>query len=97
MKKVEEIRKIINKHEEILKKKYKVKKMALFGSYLRKQTRKDSDLDIVVEFCESVSLLKLVALENFLTDILGTKVDVVPKEDIRPELKKNILSEAVDI
>jgi predicted nucleotidyltransferase len=28
---------------------------------------------------------------------LGTKVDVVPKEDIRPELKKNILSEAVDI
>jgi len=39
--------------------------------------------------------LKLVSLENFLSDLTGVKVDIVPKEDIRPELKERILKEVI--
>jgi len=52
-------------------------------------------VDILVSFYEPISLLKLVSLENFLTDLTGVKVDIVPKEDIRPELKERILGEVI--
>lgn len=40
-----------------------------------------------------MSLLKLVSLENYLEEILDIEVDVVPRKDVRPELKKYILKE----
>ena len=67
----------------------------LFGSYARGDTHGGSDVDVLVEFLEPISLIQLVSLENYLTGIVGVKVDVVPKEDIRKELKDTILKEAV--
>ena len=55
------------------------------------------DLDILVEFEKPISLLKLVNLENFLSDLIEIKTDVVPKEDIRIELKERNLKEAAYI
>jgi len=54
-----------------------------------------SDVDVLVEFFEPVSLLALVSLENYLSEILGVKADVVPREDIRVELKDRIIRETV--
>ncbi len=50
---------------------------------------------MLVEFEEPVSLLGVVRLENFLTDLVGIKVDLVPKRDVRPELKERIYKEVV--
>jgi len=50
-------------------------------------------VDILVTFEEPVSLLKLVNFENYLQDLTGIKVDVIPERSIRPELRKNILNE----
>ncbi len=72
---------------------YKVKKLGIFGSYVRGEQREDSDVDILVTFEEPVSLLKLVNFENYLQDLTGIKVDVIPERSIRPELRKNILNE----
>ena len=44
-----------------------------------------------MDFEKPVSLLQIVSLENYLTDILGVKADVVPKKNIRKELKESIL------
>jgi len=49
----------------------------------------------LVEFEEPVSILGLVSLENHLSDLFGVKVDLVPKGDIRPELKEKIIKEVV--
>ena len=76
-------------------KKHGAKKISIFGSYVRGEATQVSDLDIIVEFEEPVSLLKLVSLENFLTDFIGMKVDLVPKEDIRPELQEQILGDVI--
>jgi hypothetical protein len=54
-----------------------------------------SDVDLLVEFSKPISLLTLVSLENYLSEIIGVKADVVPKEDIRVELKDRILQETV--
>jgi predicted nucleotidyltransferase len=95
MKKIAAIKKILCANKEILRDRYKVKRIGLFGSYVRGDTHSGSDVDVIVEFSEPISLIQLVSLENYLTGIVGVKVDVVPKEDIRKELKDTILKEAV--
>ena len=95
MKTIGEIKGILAEHQEDLQKRFKVSDIGLFGSYVKKTQSRRSDVDILVDFQESISLLDLVKLENYLTSLLEVKVDLVPKEDIRRELKEIILKEAI--
>ena len=95
MKTLKEIEKILKENKAILAERFKVKEIGIFGSYVRGEQQEKSDVDILVSFYEPISLLKLVSLENFLTDLTGVKVDIVPKEDIRLELKERILGEVI--
>jgi predicted nucleotidyltransferase len=94
MKNLEEIKEIIKNHKKELKEKYKVKSIAIFGSYVRGEQKEESDLDLLVEFEEPVSLLHIVSVENYLSDILGIKVDLILKKNIREELREIIIKEA---
>jgi hypothetical protein len=95
MKKLTAIKKIIREHKTLLRERYNINRIGVFGSYARGDTHSGSDLDVLVEFSEPISLIQLISLENYLSDIVGLKVDVVPKEDIRKELKDTILKDAV--
>jgi len=95
MKKLTAIKKIIRDHKTLLRDRYHINRIGVFGSYARGDTHSGSDVDVLVEFSEPISLIQLVSLENYLTDIVGLKVDVVPKDDIRKELKDTILKDAV--
>lgn len=97
MKNFKAIKNAILIYKTELREKYGVKEIGVFGSYARDEQKKKSDVDIVVELEEPVSLLKLVGLENFLSEIVGIKVDVIPRIDIRHELKDRILKEAIYI
>ena len=72
---------------------YHVKSLGLFGSYLRNEQDGDSDLDILVEFDETPSLLRFIDLENFLSDTLGVKVDLVMRDALKPRIGRRILQE----
>lgn len=76
---------------------YKIKSLAVFGSYLHNAQREGSDLDILVEFYEAPSLLEFLALENTLTDLLGVKVDLVMQETLKPGIGNYILQEALPL
>ena len=52
---------------------------------------------MLVAFTRPVSLLELVAAELFLSDLLGKKVDLVPRRNLRPELSAQILNETVPL
>jgi predicted nucleotidyltransferase len=95
MKKLTAIKKIIRDHKTLLRERYNINRIGVFGSYARGDTHSGSDVDVLVEFSEPISLIQLISLENYLSDIVGLKVDVVPKEDIRKELKDTILKDAV--
>lgn len=88
---------ILQKYKEELRKRYGVKEFGIFGSYIRGEQTKDSDLDILVEFEDNatISLLTFVELENYLSDLLGLKVDLVEKAALKPTLGKKILKEVV--
>ena len=93
MKNLEDIKKILNKELPFLKEKYKVKKIGIFGSYIRGENKKGSDLDILVEFYSPISLFKEAELEDYLRNLLGIKIDLVPKNALKPYIGKNILRE----
>ena len=95
MKSLEEIKKIINEYRPILKERFKIKSIGIFGSYLRKEEKEKSDIDILVEFYETIDLFEFVELEGFLSEALGVKVDLVMKETLKPRIKDRILKEAV--
>jgi len=74
-------------------KKYGVKRASLFGSFVRGEERKDSDIDILVEFEGEKSLLDLAGLKIELEEILERKVDVLTYNSLHPLLKDRILKE----
>ena len=97
MKSIDEIRAIYRTHEREIQENYRIKQIGIFGSYVRGDQREGSDIDILVEFDEPLSLLGIVKAENYLSELLRMKVDLVPKADLRPELKEAILETTVYI
>ena len=86
-------------HEQLpaLAEQYNVATLEMFGSYVRHEERKDSDLDVLVTFTKAPSLLKFIRLENYLSDILGIKVDLVMKDSLKPAIGKSILREVIPV
>ncbi|MHA1410224.1 MAG: nucleotidyltransferase family protein [Candidatus Odinarchaeia archaeon] len=96
-KKIEDIKKILSKYKKELKKKYKIKEIGIFGSYVKGCQRENSDIDVLVSFENGakLSLIDVVALEIELSELFGTKVDLVEKKNLKPYIKENILNEVV--
>ena len=95
---LEEIKKILKENQTVLRERFKVKEMGIFGSFVRgEQKKKRSDLDILVEFDQPISLLEFVALERRLSEIIGEKVDLVMKSALKPRIGKHILEEVIYI
>lgn len=76
---------------------YKVKNLELFGSVARDEHVEGSDIDILVEFTKGADLFDLAGLGLFLEEKLGQKVDVIPKQALRPELSHNVFADSVVI
>lgn len=91
------IKKKLKNSEKVLKERFLVKKIGVFGSYVRGEQNKRSDIDILVEFIEDPSMFKFLDLENYLTNLLQIKVDLVMKNALKPRIGKQILSEVVYI
>jgi hypothetical protein len=94
---VEKIAKILKMHKDELIKRYKIREIGIFGSYIRCEHKQGSDLDVLVEFEEDarIGLLEFINLENYLCDLLGVKVDLVEKSALKPRIGKHILKEVV--
>jgi predicted nucleotidyltransferase len=97
MKKVNELKKILQDHKATLKDEYGVIEIGLFGSYVKGNQKEASDVDILVEFEKAIDLFTFVHLKNHLSDLLGVNVDLVTKKALKPEIGKRILSETVYI
>ena len=87
----------IKRSKPILKEKFKVKDIGIFGSYTRGEQTENSDLDVLVEFRERVGFFKFLELEEYLEELLDLKVDLVSRKALKPRIGQNILKEVVMI
>ena len=95
MNRTEVIKKLALFKDEL--KQFSVKDLYLFGSYAREEADEQSDLDILVEFepGAQIGLFEFARLRRRLCELLGREVDLVTRDALRPEMKDQILREAV--
>lgn len=92
---LEEIRQLLQECLPQLHKEYGVGNLWLFGSYVRGDQHKRSDLDVLVEFDEVPTLPRFISLERKLCEITGIKVDLVSIRALKGEIGERILREKV--
>ena len=92
---ISEIKEKITKELEYLRKEYKVKEIGIFGSHVRGDVNTKNDLDILVTVDLSIDLLTFIELEQYLSEKLGIKVDLVMKDALKPHIGKQILMEVI--
>jgi predicted nucleotidyltransferase len=87
---------LLRQHEPILKERFGVGKIGIFGSFARGEDRPDSDVDVLVVFRKGEkSFDHYMDCKLYLEDLFGRKVDLVMKGVIKPQLRKPILSEVI--
>jgi predicted nucleotidyltransferase len=92
-------RRVLRRRLPKLRETYGVRSLWLFGSRVRGEARKRSDLDVLVEFDDlsRLSLFEFIGLENQLSDWLGVRVDLVEKGGLKPAIGQNVMREAVPV
>ncbi len=93
--KIEEKIKKLKTIKTDIQKRYFIKQIGVFGSYIRSEEEQKSDLDILVEFYKPLDFVKFMELERFLSKELNIKVDLVSKKALKPFIGKEILKEAI--
>lgn len=74
---------------------YPIKTLGLFGSVARNEETEQSDIDLLVEFSEPVGFVTFIRLENFLSERLGTRVDLVTSDSLKPVIRQDVLAEVI--
>ena len=88
----EEIEGVLREHKPILRKRFKVDKIGLFGSYARGEDTEQSDVDILVDFSQPVGW-EFIDLKEYLEEIIGKRVDLATTGALKRRLKDIILKE----
>lgn len=75
---------------------HRVRQLALFGSALREDFGPLSDVDLLVEFEKDaeVGFVELAELRRELSALLERRVDLVPKDGLKPLIRENVLAKA---
>lgn len=95
MKYKEEILNLLKQQLPYLRQNFKVKSIGIFGSYAREEQTEKSDIDLLVEFEAPVGFFKFIELEDYLSEKIGTKVDLVTPDALKTLIKPQIMEEAI--
>ncbi|MCL4558949.1 MAG: nucleotidyltransferase family protein [Deltaproteobacteria bacterium] len=95
MKTKDEILRTIKSEFPKLNEKYGVKKIGLFGSYSRGEQTKHSDVDLLVEFERPIGFFKFIELEDYLTEKLKVKVELVTDDALKPLVKPHVMEDVI--
>jgi len=93
----EEILHRLREHKRLLMQTYRLRRLELFGSYVRGEQAPGSDVDILVEYETTPGLFDFVRLQTALTELLGIEVDLVMKEALRPRISPHVLRDAIPV
>lgn len=94
---LDEVRYQLEALKPILKRRFKVETIDIFGSYARGEQTEKSDLDILVTYSEMVDLLVIAELRRYLRRKLCLKVDVISKKYLNKYIKDQVLEEAIPV
>ena len=91
------MRELLRQQLPLLSERYGVASLGVFGSYVRHEQQAGSDLDVLVSFRETPGLFRFIELENYLSDLLGVRVDLVMADALKPRIQRRVLAEVVPV
>lgn len=97
MKTFDELRQILLLQKQSLCENYQITEIGIFGSYARAEETELSDVDILVDYETAPTLMMLVKLRDYLSQLLGLKVDIVTKNGLKSRFRERVLAEAIYI
>ena len=92
---LEQILRILHEQLPDLRMRYSVRSLGVFGSLARGEAKKNSDLDVLIDFQEAPDLFQFIDLRQELGNLLGIKVDLVTRASLKGSIGKRILEEVV--
>ena len=92
-----EIVKCVSERLNEIRRRFSVRRLALFGSAARDQTGEGSDIDVLVVFEGKPTFDAFMDLKFYLEDLLGRPVDLVTNQALRPQVRSAIEGELIDV
>jgi uncharacterized protein len=82
---------------QMVRSRFGIKSLFLFGSVARNEATQESDLDFVVDFDGTITFDRYMDLKIFLEDLFGKKIDLAIEDSLKPQIRQKILEEAIDV
>lgn len=95
MKTLEDIKQTLVQSKALLWENYRITQVGIFGSYARGEQTEQSDVDVLIDYEQAPTLFKLVELCDYLSGLIGMRVDVVTKNGLKPRIRDLVLSEVI--
>lgn len=95
MQSLSEIEKKLADELPVLQQRFHVKKIGIFGSYVRGTATDKSDLDVLVEFSKTPDMIRFFHLEEYLKNLLEINIDLVTRKALKPKIGERILAEVL--
>jgi len=92
---LDSIQQCLRQRQDLFRQQYRITQMGIFGSYARGEQTAASDVDVLVDYEQAPTLAQLVELRDYLSDLMGKKVDVVTKRGLKPRLRERVLAEVI--
>jgi len=90
-------KKLLATHKQELYEKFSINEIRIFGSFARGEQKKGSDIDLLVDFEIVPGLFTIVRAEEYISNLLGRKVDLVTFKSLKLLIAKQALKEAVAV
>jgi len=87
-----EIKQRIKENSHILKQ-YHIGRIGIFGSYARGNATENSDIDLIVDFTDTISLFQYVRLTDSIAAVLDQNVDLVTIDGLKPRIQNTIMKQ----
>ncbi len=93
----DEVLDALRQHKQVLRERFDVTGLALYGSFARNQATADSDVDIIVRFGGPATSKSYFGTLFYIEDLLERRVDLVTDKALRPELRQSVEQDALDV
>ena len=83
--------------EQMVRLRFGIKSLFLFGSVARNEATQESDLDFIVNFDGVITFDRYMDLKIFLEDLFNKKIDLAIEDTLKPQIRQKIFEEAIDV
>lgn len=92
-----DVTRTLDQHREVLRERFGVTSIRLFGSVARDEASPDSDIDILVDFDTPPTLFDFFRLRGYLEDLLGSTVDLVTETGLKDRAREQVEKDAIRV